>query len=263
MPLYLKENALLMTCKIMVSSTNGSSVEARAILDPGSTTSFITERLANTMRLNGSKQAVHITGIMGTMARASTPSVTTCMVSPIYGDRTPLDISAVILLNITRDMPIRRITIQTGWSHIDDLMLADPKFGEPGRIDALFGVEVYVNVLNDGRQKGPPGALMTFETDYRWILCGSVNDLQNEIKTSTHLMVHHVMTIDPLVNELIKQFLELEEVPDDPVLSQEEKDVVQQFEMTNSRNQNGRFVIILPRRDQYKSLGESRSQVVR
>ena len=46
-----KRNALLMTCKMMVSSTNGSSVEARAILDPGSTTSFITERLANTLRL--------------------------------------------------------------------------------------------------------------------------------------------------------------------------------------------------------------------
>ena len=200
---------------------------------------------------------------MGTVARASTPSVTTCMVSPIYGDGTPLDISAVILPNITRDMPIRRITIQTGWSHLDDLMLADPTFGEPGRIDAFLGVEVYVNVLRDGRRKGPPGAPMALETDYGWILCGSVNDLQDEIQASTHLMVHHVMTTDPPVDELIKRFWELEEVPNDPVLSQQEKDVVQQFEMTHSRDPNGRFIVTLPRRDQHKSLGESQSQAVR
>ena len=130
------------------------------------------------------------------------------------------------------------------------------------RIDALLGVEVYVNVLRDGRQKGPPGALMALETDYGWILCGSVNDLQDEIKASTHLMVHHVMTTDPPVDEMIKQFWELEEVPNDPVLSQEGKDVVQQFEMTHSRDPNGRFVVTLPRQDQHKPLGKSRSQAV-
>ena len=38
-----RASSLLMTCKIMVSSTDGRSVEARAMLDPGSTASFITE----------------------------------------------------------------------------------------------------------------------------------------------------------------------------------------------------------------------------
>ena len=85
-------------------------------------------------------------------------------------------------------------------------MLADPTFGEPGRIDTLLGVEVYVNVLHDGRQRGPPGVPMALETDYGWILCRNVNDLQDEIQASTHLMVHHVMTTDPPVDELIKRF---------------------------------------------------------
>lgn len=72
----LKASSLLMTCIVVISSADGNSVEARAVLDPGSTASFITERLASVLRLPKSKQAIHIKGITGTVSGASTQAVT-------------------------------------------------------------------------------------------------------------------------------------------------------------------------------------------
>ena len=42
----LKSNSLLMTCRILVSAPDGTSVEARALLDNASSASFISERFA-------------------------------------------------------------------------------------------------------------------------------------------------------------------------------------------------------------------------
>ena len=42
----LKSNLLLMTCRIVVYAPDGSSIEARALLDSASSASFVSERLA-------------------------------------------------------------------------------------------------------------------------------------------------------------------------------------------------------------------------
>ena len=41
----LKSSALLMTCRVLVTALNGSRVEARALLDNASSTSFVSEHL--------------------------------------------------------------------------------------------------------------------------------------------------------------------------------------------------------------------------
>ncbi len=42
-------------------------------------------------------------------------------------------------------------------------------FGRPGRIDTLLGANIFVEILGQGRRKGPVG----FETDLGWVLCGN------------------------------------------------------------------------------------------
>ena len=44
----IKSDLLLMTCRIRVEAPDGTYTEARAILDSGSSSSFISERLART-----------------------------------------------------------------------------------------------------------------------------------------------------------------------------------------------------------------------
>ena len=75
----------------------------------------------------------------------------------------------VVLPKLTRDIPTSQVLYQHTWNHIDDLNLADPTFGEPGRIDALLGVEVYINMLHDGCRLRPPGTPMALETGFGWV----------------------------------------------------------------------------------------------
>ena len=49
--LGLENNLLLMTCQLLVESPEGMSVEVRGILDSASSASFISERLAQTLKL--------------------------------------------------------------------------------------------------------------------------------------------------------------------------------------------------------------------
>lgn len=62
--------------------------------------------------------------------------------------------------------------------HLNDLNLADPTFGEPGRI--LHGIEVYVNMLRHSRWVGPPGSPTALDTSFGWVLCGNVEAAAQE-----------------------------------------------------------------------------------
>ena len=61
----ISSNILLMTCRVLVVAPDGSTVNARALLDSGSTVSFISERLAQVLRLPRSQQQATIHGVAG------------------------------------------------------------------------------------------------------------------------------------------------------------------------------------------------------
>ena len=66
------------------------------------------------------------------------------------------------------------VPFQLDWKHISDLPLADPGFRQPGRIDLLLGVDVFIDVLRHGRRSGPPESPTALETEFGWVLCGGV-----------------------------------------------------------------------------------------
>ena len=63
--LSVSEQILLMTCKVKVTALNGSSTIARALIDPGSSTSFVHERIAQLLRLPRRKKNVMLEGVGG------------------------------------------------------------------------------------------------------------------------------------------------------------------------------------------------------
>ncbi len=68
---------------------------------------------------------------------------------------------ANVLPKVTRDLPVYPVL---SGNHISDLPLADPSYGQPGLIDILLGVDVFVDVLLQGWRTGPPGSPIAFET---------------------------------------------------------------------------------------------------
>ena len=69
-----------------------------------------------------------------------------------------IGISAVVVPKVTCDLPLAPVPFNLSWKHISNLPLADAGFGQPGRIDILLGVDMFIDVLRHGRRSGPPGS---------------------------------------------------------------------------------------------------------
>ena len=80
-------------------------------------------------------------------------SVTSFKVSPIGSGR-GTEITAIIIPRVTCELPLRPVSHDLNWKHLSDLPLADPGFGEPGKIDVLLGADVFADVLLHGRRTG-------------------------------------------------------------------------------------------------------------
>ena len=210
----IKSNFLLMTCNVMVSSPDGTSLKARALLDSASSTSFVSERLAQCLHLPRSSQNAQISGVAGLTRNSSIQSIANFGVCSTYSPARKIDVVAVVVPRVTCDLPLHPVPFSSEWNHLTDICLADTGFGCPGRIDLLLGVEVFIEVLCQGRRTGPPGSPTAFETEFGWVLAGSTDP----VSLTSHAVVHHVSLLTG--DDILRKFWEIEEKPmTDAVLS--------------------------------------------
>ena len=106
------------------------------------------------------------------------------------------------------DLPTNPISFDSKWEHLSKLTLADPNFGQPGRIDLLLGVDVFVDILCDGRQKGPPGSPTAFETDFGWVIGSSTGPLSVSPQTNFHVLTFHTTALSD--DDVLRKFWEVE-----------------------------------------------------
>ena len=114
------------------------------------------------------------------------------------------------------------------------LQLADPEFGKPGRVDLLLGVDVFTEVMMQGRRVGTPGTPTAFETTLGWVLTG---------KPGHHVISNHAIALHSSIlssDDVLQKFWEVEErVTNAPVMSAEERTVVRHFNENHSRTADG------------------------
>ena len=254
----LISNSLLMTCRVLIDAPDGSSIEARAILDSASSVSFITERLVQTLCLHRSHQNARISGVAGLTHKSPLQSIANFKISSVYSPTKKIDVAAIVVPRVTCDLPLQPTPFNSRWKHLDDITLSDPDFGHPGRVDMLLGIDIFVEALMHGRRAGPLGTPMAFETLFGWVLAGKTNTHPQDC----HIASHHASLISG--DDLLRKFWEIEENPkNNSPLSPEERSVVNHFRDNHTRTENGRFVVPLPKKPETKPLGESRSQAVR
>ena len=89
-----------MTCQVIASSPDGQTTQARALLDTGSTTSFISERLANSLNLRRSLQSIRISGIAGSSPESTSHAGVNLSLSAKFSSE-KFDLSAIVLPKVT------------------------------------------------------------------------------------------------------------------------------------------------------------------
>lgn len=123
---------------------------------------------------------------------------------------------------MTCDLPSRHRPHQ-------DIDLADPGFGCPGKIDILLGIDIFVEAILHGP--------MAFETHFGWVLAGSTESCSPSPEVATcHVSC---MTGD----DLLQKFWEIEDA--EPALNPEERSAIQHFKANQTRNDVGRFIVPL------------------
>lgn len=238
---------LLSTALVTCTDGQDNSIVVRALLDSGSEASFVSERVAQTLKLPRRHVHVKVMGVQGASSGAAKQSVTMTIGSP-RDDSVRLQLPAVFVLpRLTSVLPSRQVQ-RHDWPHLKGLDLADPQFDQPAKVDAIFGADVYGYLLREGIRRGPIGTPSAQATALGWVLMGPAPSLNSEPAESPVVSVNHALTAQVNLDQSLQRFWELEEVKNEPILSPEDSLCESLFAATHTRNLQGRYTVRLPKR---------------
>lgn len=237
---FSKTSILLATAWIAVGSSTGSDAVVRALLDQGSVITLISERLAQRLRLERSRISITITGIGGAASVAK--NAARISVSPRNRLGPVLSVSALILKSLTNYVP-QRMESLTDLEYLRALELADNDPTSAAPIDIIIGADLYGSILRSGIRSRSPNEPVAQNSIFGWFISGSMPTQSNF--EFTPLSTHHC-SVHADLNDQMKAFWELEELPRKTYLSPEDDWCEKHFASTHFRAPDGRYVVRLP-----------------
>ncbi|XP_018377651.1 PREDICTED: uncharacterized protein LOC108770514 [Trachymyrmex cornetzi] len=243
---------------VNVKVRDGQFISVRALLDPGSELSFITEELVNLLKLPRSHAAIPLLGIGGTDSGRTGGSVFVILHSKI-DNSVAYKLHAFVLHRLTFQLP-SFVVANEAWAHFFYLELADPNFGKPGPIHVIIGADSYGQILKAELLKSNSSPLIAQSTLFGWVISGPVTS-----NTDDHNGRVYHCTIDRDLQDLLARFWKQEEIPESNAkgLSNEEDNCEKHFLSTFSRDQSGRYMVRLPLKSPATLLGDSSSTALR
>lgn len=274
------ENSQILLSTALVQIVNPVTkeiIQARALLDSGSQSSFITKNLQRKLSLNTTPISLNIIGI-GNNCLANTANES-CVVQ--LQPRTSINdfkitFSCLILNCLTGKLP--RFPIEPNQLNIPkDLLLADPGFGQSTPIDVLLGADIFWDVIGSEQKSLGQDKPKLHSSKLGWLIGGKFSDISSNILTnecsfskklnkSVKTYSNYVsLSKDPdsfkesQLDYQLAKFWQLEEVPQRSILSESEAACEKHFLMSTVREKNGRFCVRLPLRESPNCLGDSYS----
>ncbi|XP_044748782.1 uncharacterized protein LOC123309642 [Coccinella septempunctata] len=190
-----------------VQTYDGTQKKFRALLDSGSEISIISRGCYNALNIPRLVSSVVINGVGNT--RVVNKGIAQIKLRPIGNSDLVLAIDAVILPEICDKMPTYRLD-NTSWGYLKDLPLADPQYYVPGEVDILLGCDVFANLLLNETISGINGGPNALRTIFGYVLLGRIEHEPIALQVNSFL---NTISEDFLDN-LMKQFFEIETVPD-------------------------------------------------
>jgi Protein of unknown function (DUF1759)/Putative peptidase (DUF1758) len=241
-----RSQVLLSTVLVRVCDNLGQLHTCRALLDSASQSHFVSESLAQRLRLTKHHNRFPIHGIND--ATSETKYCVTLDLQSTDGDY-KTSISCSVLPRITGNTPAILINPGT-WGLPTDINLADPTFNQPGTIDLLIGAEIFFDLMLP-QQRTRLNHPVLQNTRLGWIVSGRVQ-LAPEDESKPHESQHSFLRSD----DILQRFWEVEEITV-PVRSNDERLCETHFVENTTRDSTGRFVVRLPLKQDPTKLGDS------
>ncbi|XP_024868679.1 uncharacterized protein LOC112452619, partial [Temnothorax curvispinosus] len=242
---------LLATAWVTVSSPLGRSVIVRALLDQGSEMSFITEKLAQCLRLKRVRMPTSVSAVGGVPA-GTYQHAAQINISPRNKQTPAFSTHALILKSLTSYAP-KRMTTEHTLAHLADLPWADhdPMSADP--INIIVGADLYGVLIVDGLRKGAVGQPIAQNSVLGWVISGPIPPSKVESHITSvasseqpplRVSAHHCLNLS--LDQELRKFWEVEELPHKTHLNPEDEQCEEHFRRTHSRCPDGRYMVRLP-----------------
>ncbi|XP_039758296.1 uncharacterized protein LOC120632536 [Pararge aegeria] len=249
-------HVILSTVSIRVTNPKNSKSEIiRTLLDSGSQSSFLTQRVKERLNLEAIPTDINIIGI-GNNTNNYVTERCFVQVSSLHSDYNT-NLSCFIMPELTGNIPkayIDRKQIDIP-NHIQ---LADPNFYISGPVDAIIGADLFWEVIGNNIQSLGKNSPFIYNSKFGWVISGPIS-VNNKIK-HTHCNFVSSNSLDDRLEKQISKFWEIEEMPKRSLLSDSERACEQHFQTHTTRLESGRFCVRLPLKDSPSVLGDSFSQ---
>ncbi|XP_075163068.1 uncharacterized protein LOC142235694 [Haematobia irritans] len=245
------ETILLRTALVQID-LKGELYTLRALIDPGSQRTFLSERARNLLQIPYRKALFDIYGI-GEQKLSASKECELVLYSSRYNLKIP--ITAIVLPKVTQKLPSISFTVPNP-NELNELDLADPSFNKSSQIDLILGndSEKYINI--DGIKKNICGEASAYNTIFGWVLSGPM-----KIEPIRAFTTSILPSEDSSLNEILQTFWELENIPVSHPISDEDQFCEEFYKKTTVRGVDGRYIVRLPFRKEFSDsihLGSSR-----
>ncbi|XP_053699086.1 uncharacterized protein LOC128746060 [Sabethes cyaneus] len=237
----------MLTAYIRVQDVNGTFHHARALLDCASEANFVTESLAQTLRLKRAPANIDVYGISQSVKKVK-QQVPIVVSSRVGSYRSSMNF--LILPSLTRILPTTNVDVSK-WVLPRNLPLADPKFNIAHDVDMIIGIKSFFTILEDEQITLGNGLPILRKTVFGYVVAGEAFESQN------CTVVCNVSTTENLTSA-VRKFWEVESFETGKSLTLEEQYCETHFSKTHSRAPDGRYAVRLPiRNEMLPALGES------
>ena len=258
----LGSKKLLMTCQVMATGPSGKTMPVRGLLDSGAEVSAVTTQVARKLGLKKLDTTVSVTAFGGGVKGAS-PSVV-LSIQAIHAEPWQTELEAVVVDKITDSIPRTRAPAVRRHPSLQGVLLADPHFDIPGRVDLLLGVDVLPQILKGCVYSGTLGVC---ETTLGHAIMGTYSEPNNskQITAVVQVVQQVVSPVQSQGDLAIERFWTVEQpLKSVTPLSKDELEVQEHYKNTHFFNEElGKYQVVLPRNHSGLSLGESRSRALK
>ncbi|XP_076299888.1 uncharacterized protein LOC143218544 [Lasioglossum baleicum] len=249
---------LLKTAGIRVYGEDGRTATVRALIDEGSQVTLITEQLGSLLHLRRENSNMIISSAGGTRLGTGQHAAIVSF-APEHAEQ-PKIVSRGYIVPKLVGLAKQRVE-NAALTQFKGLVLADSDPMSSRRIDVLIGADVFNCLFRRGVKFSQDRRLKAENTIFGWVLSGAIGSRGDD--GVTHRTVGCVTTIEatpkPQLDEDLRRFWEIEEIPSVPVMFPLEALCEDHFARTYSRTPEGRFVVHLPfKQDAIPDVGESR-----
>ncbi|XP_073827799.1 uncharacterized protein [Musca autumnalis] len=257
---HVAQNKSVLLGTAMVNIVHhGVSYSARALIDPASESSFLSERLQNRLKLPVHSTTASISGVNCTVSATSRKICSLKIGSPL-DSRVILETTALVLPLISGNIP--SFTVRSDLkAQLPDLRLADVNLFDPRPVDLLLGADLYPKILLNGCRPILSGTLLAQNSVFGWLVTGPVPT--TEVRTfATKIDVIE----EDNINRTLLRFWELEEPPKRNMMSPSDRFCEENYIKTTRRMSDGRYIVTLPIKPDINPeefLGRSRETVLK